>query len=69
MHRLERKLVNAPNCYPILDLGFKGERWGQKGSVSAGRECRPFGRGWGEGFRGFWLLSGALRPSSRPRAA
>lgn len=48
---MERKLVNAPNCYPILDLDFQGERWGQKG-YCAGKKCGPFGRDWGEGFRG-----------------
>lgn len=61
MHRVERKLVNAPNCYPILDLGFKGKRWGQKGSFCGGRECEPSRRGWRVGFRGFWRFSEARR--------
>lgn len=61
MHRVERKLVNAPNCYPILDLGFKGKRWGQKGSFCGGRECEPSRRGWRVGFRGFLRFSEARR--------
>lgn len=68
---MERKLVNAPNCYPILDLSFKGKRWGQKGSVCGSRECGPSKRGWRVGFWGFWRFSGALRttPGSACRAA
>ena len=38
MLREERKLVNAPDCYPILDLSVKGKRWGHWGSVFAGRK-------------------------------
>lgn len=52
--RVERKLINAPKCYPILDLGFEGKRWGPKGSVCASSECGPFARVWGQGFRDFW---------------
>lgn len=51
---MERRLVNAPKCYPILDLGFQEKRRGQRGSVRAGGQCRPFARSWEEGFRDFW---------------
>lgn len=52
------KIGQRPQLLADFRFGFQRGRWGQKGSVSAGRECRPFGRGWGEGFRGFWTLSG-----------
>lgn len=57
---MERKLVNAPKCYPILGLGFQGKRRGQKGSVRAGGQCRSFARSWEEGFRDFWQPSETL---------
>lgn len=65
MRSLERKLVNASNCYPILDLGFKvgrGEGGDTRGQFPPVGSADPSG---GAGTRGFGV-SGRLRGPCAP---
>lgn len=60
MHSLERKLVNASNCYPILDLGFKGGKVGTQGVSFRRQGVRTLQEGLGRGVSGLLAVFGGL---------
>lgn len=67
MLREERKLVNAPDCYPILDLSFKGKRWGAKGVSFRRQEVRTLWDGLRRGVSGLLALAAPRAPPARAR--
>lgn len=71
MHSLERKLVNASNCYPILDLGFKGggEKAGTQGVSFRQWGVRTLQEGLGRVVSGFLAAFGDPARPCRSRPA